>query len=66
MKGLSPSRDSLLKWLSVVLPGTLAGVTWPATAGLPWLNRVAIAVAVGLALFAAAHFAVRAALRDRD
>lgn len=65
MNVFSPTRESLLKWLSVVLPGTLAGVTWPATIGLPWLNRVAIAVAVGLALFTVVHFAVRAALRDR-
>jgi hypothetical protein len=58
-------RDSLLKWLSVVLPGLLAGVTWPATEGLPWLNRITVAVAVGIALYAAVHFAVRAALSER-
>jgi hypothetical protein len=57
-------RDALLKWLSVVLPGLLAGVSWPASEGLPWLNRVAIAVAVGVALYAVIHFAVRAALRE--
>jgi hypothetical protein len=57
-------RDALLRWLSVVLPGMLAGVTFPATEGLPWLNRVAIAVAVGAVLYAAVHFAVRAALRE--
>jgi hypothetical protein len=57
-------RDSLLQWLSVLLPGLLAGVTLPATEGLPWLNRVAVAVAVGLVLYTAVHFAVRAALRE--
>lgn len=57
-------RDSLLKWLSVVLPGLLAGITWPATEDLPWVSRVAIAAAVGVALYAAIHFAVRAALRE--
>lgn len=54
--------DGLLRLLSMLVPGLMAGITWPATAALPWPNRVVIGVAVGVALFAAIHYAVRAAL----
>lgn len=55
--------DGLLKLLSMLVPGIMAGITWPATTALPWPNRVVVGVAVGVALFAAIHYAVRAALR---
>ena len=53
-------NHSWLSWTAIVLPGLATSLTWPLTASLPFLNRVAIAVAVALGLYAVVHFASQA------
>lgn len=52
-----PTNHSWLSWSAVVLPGMATSLTWPLTIGLPFVNRVAIGVALALALYALVHFA---------
>ena len=53
-----------LKWAAVVVPGFATALTWPATEGWPLLNRIAVGVAVGLAIFAVVYLAARAGERN--
>ena len=55
-----PRNHSWLSWTAIVLPGLATALTWPLTAGLPFVNRVAIAVAVALGLYAVVHCASHA------
>jgi hypothetical protein len=52
-----PRNHSWLSWTAFLLPALATSFTWPLTAGLPFVNRVAIAVAVALCLYAIVHFA---------
>jgi hypothetical protein len=52
----TPSNQAWLNWTAIVLPGLATALTWPLTTGLPFVNRVAIAVAVALGLYAVIHF----------
>jgi hypothetical protein len=50
-------NGSWSSWAAVVLPGFATAVTWPLTDALPFVNRVAIGVAVALVLYALVHYA---------
>jgi len=56
----SPKNGSWLSWAAIVLPGLATAVTWPLTDALPFVNRVAIGVAVALCLYALVHYASEA------
>ena len=60
-----PTNRSWLSWAAVVLPGMATSFCWPLTTGLPFVNRVAIGVALALALYALVHFACEGLRRDR-
>lgn len=53
----SSKNGSWLSWAAVMLPGLATAVTWPLTDALPFVNRVAIGVAVALGLYAIVHYA---------
>jgi hypothetical protein len=59
-----PTKHSWLSWAAIVLPGLSTSFTWPLTTGLPFVNRVAIGVAVALGLYAAVHLASQGLGRD--
>ena len=55
---MQSSQNPWLKWATLVVPAFAMTLSWPLTTGLPWINRVAVGVAVGLILLAAVHFAI--------
>jgi len=57
-------KNPWLAWAAIVVPGFAMALTWPATEGWPLINRVAVGVAVGLAIFAVVHLAAKA--RERN
>ena len=57
-------RNPWLAWAAVVVPGLGTALTWPATAGWPLVNRIAVGAAVGLAIFAIVYLAAKA--RERN
>jgi len=62
---MGPRRNNpWLAWTAGVLPGFATALTWPATEEWPLINRVAVGVAVGLAIFAVVYLAAKA--RERN
>jgi fatty acid desaturase len=62
---MGPEQKSpWLAWAAIVVPAFATALTWPLTAGWPLLNRVAVAVAVGLAIYAAVYLAAKGVDRD--
>lgn len=49
------SKDPLLAWAAFVVPAFATALAWRLTAGLPFVNRVAIAVALALAAYGIVH-----------
>ena len=45
------TKDPWLAWAAFVVPALATGLTWRLTAGLPFVNRVAIAVAAALLVY---------------
>jgi len=57
-------KNPWLAWAAVVVPGFATALTWPVTQGWPLLNRVAVGVALGLAIFAVVYLVAKA--RERN
>ena len=53
------TKDPWLGWAALVVPGLATALTWRFTAGLPFVNRVAIAVAVALVVYGVIHVLVK-------
>jgi hypothetical protein len=53
------TKDPWLAWAALVVPGLATAVTWRLTPGLPFVDRVAIAVAVALAIFAVVYLIMK-------
>jgi len=53
------TKDPWLGWAALVVPGFATALTWRLTGGLPLANRVAIAVAAALVVYAAVHVLVK-------
>lgn len=53
------AKDPWLGWAAIVVPGFATALTWRFTGGLPFVNRVAIAVAVALVVYGAVHVLVK-------
>jgi len=51
--------DGVLTWVALAVPGMTAGLGFAATEGWPIWNRVLAAVAAGLVVYAALHFAIK-------
>ena len=47
----STTKDPWLGWAALVVPAFVTALSWRLTGGLPWLDRVAIAVAAALAVY---------------
>jgi hypothetical protein len=60
-----PTNLSWLGWAAIVLPGMATSLCWPLTTRLPFVNRVAIGVALALALYALVYFASAGFRRSR-
>lgn len=59
-EGVGPTtKDPWLGWLALVVPGLATALTWRFTGGLPFVNRVAIAVAVALVVYGVVHVLVK-------
>jgi len=58
-------KNPWLAWAAIVVPGLATALTWPLTAGWPVLDRVAVAVAVALPIFAVVYVAAKFAERNR-
>jgi hypothetical protein len=56
---LGPDKNPLLSWAAIVVPGFATALSWPLTTGLPFVNRVAVGVAVALAIYAVIYLASR-------
>ncbi|HJR69207.1 MAG TPA: hypothetical protein VKA43_04130 [Gammaproteobacteria bacterium] len=56
-------RNPWLAWAAIMAPTFATALTWPLTASLPFVNRVAVAVAAGLAIFAVIYLAAKAGRR---
>jgi hypothetical protein len=63
MKSGDSGNETLIKWAALAVPGLTAGLTWPATEGRVWVERIAIGVAIALAVYAVIHLAVRVSRR---
>jgi hypothetical protein len=61
---VQPSKNAWLSWAAVVVPAFATALTWSLTAGWPLVDRVAIAVAAALAVFAGVYFVVKAGGRN--
>ena len=58
--GVGPAtKDPWLRWAALVVPGFATALTWRLTGGLPFVNRVAIAVAAALVVYGVVHVVVR-------
>ncbi|HET7924486.1 MAG TPA: hypothetical protein VFL30_06275 [Rhodanobacteraceae bacterium] len=53
------AKDPWLGWLALVVPGFAAALTWRVTGELPFVTRVAIAVAVALVVYGVVHVLVK-------
>jgi hypothetical protein len=53
------AKDPWLGWAALVVPGFATAVTLRFTAGLPFVNRVGIAVAVALVVYAVVHVVIK-------
>jgi hypothetical protein len=54
---MGPSqKNPVLAWAAFVVPAFATALTWRLTAGLPFVNRVALAVALALVVYGAIHF----------
>ena len=53
------TKDPWLGWAAFVVPGLATALTWRFTAGFPFVNRVAIAVAAALVVYGVIHVVVR-------
>jgi hypothetical protein len=60
----STQNDPWLTWAAIVVPGFATALTWPLTAGLPLVNRMAEAVAAGVVVFAVVYLAAKG--RERN
>ena len=45
------THNPWLAWAAFVVPALATGLTWRWSVGLPWVNRVAIAVAAALIVY---------------
>ena len=61
---MGPQRNAWLAWTAVVVPGFATALTWPLTEGWPFIDRVAVAVATALAVFAVVYLVAKAAERN--
>ena len=52
-------KDSWLAWAAFVVPAFATALTWRLTAALPFVDRVAIAVGVALAIYGVVHVVVK-------
>ena len=57
-------KNAWLSWVAVVVPAFATALTWPLTAGWPLLDRMAVAVATALAVFAGVYLVAKA--RERN
>ncbi|HEY3518090.1 MAG TPA: hypothetical protein VGL98_13670 [Gammaproteobacteria bacterium] len=58
--GVGPAaKDPWLGWAALVVPGFATALTWRFTNGLPYVNRVAIAVAVALVVYGVVHILIK-------
>jgi hypothetical protein len=50
--GMGPGmKDPWLGWAALVVPAFATALSWRLTDGLPWVDRVAIAVAAALVVY---------------
>ena len=49
------ANDPWLGWAALVVPGFATALTWRFTGALPFVTRVAIAVAVALVVYGVVH-----------
>jgi hypothetical protein len=49
------TNNPWLAWAAFVVPALATGLSWRLTAGLPFVNRVAIAVAAALLVYGVAY-----------
>ena len=52
------AKDPWLGWTALVVPAFTTALTWRFTGELPFVNRVAIAVAVALVVYGVVHVVV--------
>ncbi|HET7608241.1 MAG TPA: hypothetical protein VFL84_06155 [Gammaproteobacteria bacterium] len=53
------TKDPWLRWAVFVVPAFATALCWRLTGGLPFVNRVAIGVAVALVVFGVVHVLVK-------
>jgi len=53
------AKDPWLRWAAFVIPAFATALSWRLTDALPFANRVAIAVAVALVIFAVVYVLVK-------
>lgn len=63
---MGDDKSPWLSWAAIVVPGMATGLSWPLTAGLPFVNRVAIGVAAALTIYAVIYFAAKSGKRNGD
>ena len=52
-------KDAWLRWAAFVLPAFATALTWRLTERLAFVDRVAIAVAVALAIYGVVHLVIK-------
>jgi hypothetical protein len=62
---MGPAQNNpWLAWAAIVVPGLATAFTWPLTEGWPLIDRTAVGVAAGLAIFAVVYLATKS--RERN
>jgi hypothetical protein len=55
-----------VSWAAIVVPGIGTALSWPLTAGMPFVTRVAIAVATALTIYAVIYLVAGIGKRGGD
>jgi hypothetical protein len=53
------TKHSWLGWAGLVVPAFATALTWRLTGGLPYLNRVAVAVSAALVVYGVLHLLIK-------
>ena len=53
------TKHSWLGWAALVVPAFATALTWRLTGGLPYVNRVAVAVSAALVVYAVLHLLIK-------
>ncbi len=53
------TKHPWLGWAALVVPAFATALTWRLTGGLPYLNRVAVAVSAALVVYGGLHLLIK-------